>query len=55
MGMSQKRIAKKMLEWIPVGRRKRGKPTKTWIVDINEAMAEKRLGELDWTDRENWR
>ena len=44
-----------MPEWIPVERRKRGRPRKIWIVDVNEAMVEKGLGEIDWTDRENWR
>ena len=44
---------KKMLEWISVGRRKRGRPRKTWIADVNEHMKEKGLEELDWIDREN--
>ena len=44
--MSQERIPKKVLEWIPSGRRKRGRPRETWIADINEAMVEKELREL---------
>ena len=30
-----------------------GRPRKTWIADINEAVKEKELGELDFIDAEN--
>ena len=53
--MPQERIPDKVLEWIPVGRRKRETSRKIQIADINEAMVVKGLGELDLTDRENWR
>ena len=29
-------IPKRVLEWIPTGRRKRGRPRKRWIEDIEE-------------------
>jgi hypothetical protein len=32
--MEEKRIPERVLEWKPVGRRKRGRPTKRWIEDI---------------------
>jgi len=38
MQMDDKRIAKKILEWEPVGARIRGRPRKRWIVDIEEDM-----------------
>ena len=34
--MEGKRIPKGVLEWKPTGRRKRGRPRKRWIEDIEE-------------------
>jgi hypothetical protein len=34
--MDEKRTAKRILEWKPIGRRIRGRPRKRWIVDIEE-------------------
>jgi len=36
--MDDKRTAKKILEWKPIGTRIRGRPRKRWIVDIEEDM-----------------
>jgi len=36
MRMEGKRIAKRVLEWKPTGRRNRGRPRKRWIEDIEE-------------------
>ena len=44
-----------MLEWIPAEKKKRGRSRRTWIVDVSEAVMEKGLGKLYWTDTENWR
>ena len=34
--MDEKRIPKRVLEWKPIGRRISGRPSKTWIEDIEE-------------------
>jgi len=36
--MDDRRTAKKILEWKPIGTRIRGRPRNRWIVDIEEGM-----------------
>jgi len=36
MRMDDKRTPKRILEWKPVSRRIRGRPSKRWIIDIKE-------------------
>ena len=38
MQMDDKGTAKQILEWKPIGMRIRGRPSKRWIVDIEEDM-----------------
>jgi hypothetical protein len=38
MRMDDKRTAKRILEWKPIGTRIRGRPRKRWIVDTEEDM-----------------
>jgi hypothetical protein len=38
MPMDDKRTPKRILEWKPIGTRIRGRPTKSWIVNIEEDM-----------------
>ena len=45
--MPTREFQRKLHEWIPVGKRKGGRPRKTWTADVNEAMMEKGLGKLD--------
>lgn len=53
--MDEKRWPKRMLEWIPPQRRKRGRPKNTWKKGIEEAMQERGLQEGDWQDRTLWK
>ena len=53
--MSEERIPKKMTEWWPPDRLKRGRPTTTWIQEIKTTMRERRLEEGQWVNREDWR
>jgi hypothetical protein len=45
----------KIWEWTPQGRRRRGRPRKTWSNNIKEAMAARDLDERDIQDRSRWR
>ena len=40
-----------MFEWIPVRGQKKERPRKIWLADVNDAIVEKGLGELDLTYR----
>jgi hypothetical protein len=53
--MSEERIPKLIMEWIPEERRKRGRPKKTGMKGVQADMATRNL-ELDqWRNREKWR
>ena len=54
--MTKDRFPRKVLEWVPRGRRRRrGRPRSTWIDCVLSRMREKGLEEGDWSDRERWR
>jgi len=57
MRMDEKRIAKRVLEWKPIGRRIRGRPGKRWVEDIEEDIQV--LGIRGWRklskERTEWR
>jgi len=38
MRMDDKRTPKRILQWKPIGTRIRGRPSKRWIVDIEEGV-----------------
>jgi hypothetical protein len=44
-----------MWEWTPHGRRRRGRPRRTWSNNIKEAMTARELDEQDIQDRSRWR
>ena len=53
--MEEGRLPKEVMKWSPLGRRKRGRPKRTWAEGIRGLMGEKGLMEEDWNDRSNWR
>jgi hypothetical protein len=53
--MSEERIPELIMEWIPVGRRERGRPRKTWIEGVQAAMTTRSLEPDQWRNREEWR
>jgi hypothetical protein len=53
--MSEERWPKKIWEWTPQGRRRRGLPRRTWSNNIKEAMVARDLDEQDIQDRSRWR
>jgi hypothetical protein len=41
-------------DWIPLERRKRGHPSKTWIEGVQAAMTTRNLEPDQWKNREEW-
>nr|CAI5855298.1 unnamed protein product [Callosobruchus analis] len=53
--MNADRWPRKVLEWMPLERRKRGRPRRSWRDDINQAMAARSLAEDEVFDRKRWK
>lgn len=53
--MTPERLPKQILEWTPTGRRRRGRPRKSWREGIDKDMREKGLEEGQWNNRSEWR
>ena len=53
--MSEERITKLIMEWVPLERRKRGHSRKTWMEAEQAAMTTVNLETDQWRNREGWR
>ena len=53
--MPEERIPKLIMNWIPRERRKRGRPRKTWMEEVQAAMTTRNLEPDQWRNREEWR
>jgi len=53
--MSEERIPKLIMEWIPWERRKRGRRRKTWMEGVQAAATTRNLETDQWRNREEWR
>ena len=42
----QARLPRRILEWCPPGRRRKGRPRNTWMQEITTGMREGRIGDL---------
>ncbi|XP_030767713.1 uncharacterized protein LOC115891410 [Sitophilus oryzae] len=49
------RWPRKILEWTPLVRRKRGRPRRSWRDDINQVMNARNLYEDEVFDRKGWK
>ena len=53
--MPEQRLPKLIMEWIPKERKKKGRPNKTRMEGVQEAMTVRGLEADQWMDREEWR
>ena len=53
--MPQERIPKLIMEWVPLERRKRGRPRKTWMQGLQSVTTTRNLETDQWRNREEWR
>ena len=52
--MPEERIPKLIMEWVPLERRKRGRPRKMWMEGLQAAMTTRNLETNQWRNREEW-
>ena len=50
--MDEERLPRKILEWYPPGRRRRGIPRNLWMQEVTTGMREMGIDDLEWVDRE---
>jgi hypothetical protein len=50
--ITEERISKLIMECIPEERRKRGRPRKTWMEEVQAAMRARNLKTDQWRNRE---
>jgi hypothetical protein len=53
--MSEKRLPKLILEWVPDERWKRERPRKTWMEGVHATITVGNLEQDQWRNREEWR
>ena len=52
--MPEARTPKLIMDWIPLERRKRGRPRETWMEGVQAAMTTRNLETDHWRNREEW-
>jgi len=53
--MPEDRLPKLIMEWLPLERRKRGRPRKSWMEGVQAAITTGNLEPDQWRNREEWR
>ena len=53
--MDEEWLPRKILEWCPPRRRRRRRPRICWMQEVTKEIRERRVGSLEWFDREGWR
>ena len=53
--MREERIPKLIMKWVPLERRKRGRPRKTWMEGVQAAMTIRSVETDLWRNGEEWR
>lgn len=55
MRMTNERWPRRVLEYIPYGRRRRGRPATSWRQGVEKAMSSRELRDNEYMDRRSWR
>ena len=53
--LNEESLPRKMLDWCPPGRRRKGRPRHSWMQEVTSGMREKGINNMKWVDREEWR
>lgn len=52
---SSSRWINRVTDWSPIGRRKRGRPRRSWRDEVDEAMEKRNIGDGEWNNKAEWR
>ena len=52
--MNEERLPRKIFEWYPPGRRRKGRPQISWMQEVTTGMRENGINNLVCVDREGW-
>ena len=50
--MDEERLPRKILEWCPPGKQRKGRTRKSWMQEITTGMREMGINNLEWVDGE---
>jgi hypothetical protein len=53
--MDQERLPRRVLEWCPPGRRRKGRSRNSWMQEITTGIREREIGDIECVDREGCR
>jgi hypothetical protein len=53
--MEKERLPKQVLLWTPQGRRRKGRPSRSWTEGIREELRQRGLNEEQCNDRRQWK
>ena len=53
--MDQEMFPRRILEWWPPGRRRKGRPRNSWMQEVTTGTRERGISDLERVDREGWR
>ena len=54
--MDQERLPRRILEWCPPVRRRKGRPRNSWMLEVTTGKREREIGDLEWsTERDGER
>ena len=51
--LNEERLPRKILEWCPPGRRRKGRHGHLWIQEVMTGMRKKGINSMEWIDRED--
>ena len=52
--MDKERILEN-LEWCPPGKRRKGRPRNSWMLEVTTGKWKKGINNIEWIDMEEWR
>ena len=46
-----RKVPRRILEWCPPGRRRKGRPRNSWMQEVTTGMGEWGIGYLEWVEK----